>query len=239
MGLFSFLSRVVDAVVDKVSDVVDYIKDKISSFAVSTSSKPYNSTDVSTSVDIEADCVKFLDDSKDYINQGEQYCMAEIDGCFTELLNKTVEQEAFSDLAPIIKSQQEKAKSKLKGTISQHISIHISTSDPEFRKILEMRTSIQKTQKMEEMLYMTMDDAQSIFFSKLAEYAEELQKQFSERLASRIQAEENNAAERIKELEKLRAEAEADIIDIARLEDEYAPAMESCQCIIAVLTEVI
>lgn len=232
MGIISWIKEKAEAVKDWVVEKVDKVKDFLFG-------KKYDDTKVEDQVDVDAVLSEFHEERKFLIDKAEEKCMDEIDKMFNELLDKTEKNENFSDLVSIIKNYQEKAERNLKGTVHSYIKEHISKNDPCFSNILKMPSSSQKRAALNNEFERVENEAKSRFYSKLRIYAEEVLEEFETRLNIRISNQEEQTNQQIKELERLKAEAEINIIDPDKIEDECAPAMEASQCIITVLNKAV
>ena len=138
-----------------------------------------------------------------------------------------------------IEYQREQAKWKLEGKIISYIKAHLSQTDPEFRKILEMKPSPDKRKKIDDAFVNIKNHACIEYYKKLSEYTEKVLSEFKERFDNRITEQEEQADQKVKELEKIMADAEAGMKDVDKVEDECAPAMEASQCIITVLNKAV
>ena len=79
------------------------------------------------------------------------------------------------------------------------------------------------------------EQAEKKFTSKLRRYTEKILDEFTGRLNIRIEAQEKQMNQHIKELENLQNEAREGQIDINNLKEKNIPVMETAECIIRVL----
>ena len=233
MGLFSWvvdkISDVKDWVVDKVEDTVDAVKDFLFG-------KKYDSSKVSDQVDVAAALAKVRDEYSCEINEAENEAMNEMNSLFNQLFDIANKQNYFSDLSSVIKYHKDHAEWELKGTIISYITEHLSQNDPKFKKVLEMKPS---PAKKDDAFKDIKTQAFIEYGKSLKTYTEKILNEFEERFNSRINDQENQAKQKIEELEKIMADAEAGMVDVDKIEDECAPAMEASQCIITVLNKAV
>ena len=228
MGLFDFFRHARYWIEDRIDDIKDFF-----------TGRKYDSNKVSHQVDAAAAFAKFREDYSDKVDEAENQAMDEMNRMFDELLDIANKQKYFSDLGSVIKDYQERAKRELKGTIIAYITEHLSQTDPKFKKILEMSPSPEKKAEIESAFKNTIDQAFVEFGKARTEYTEKVLSEFKERFDSRISEQEEQADQKIKELEKIMANAEAGMVDVDKVEDECAPAMEASQCIITVLNKAV
>lgn len=228
MGVFDFFRHVGYWIEDRIEDIKDFF-----------TGKKYDSNKVSDQVDAAAALAKFREDYSDEINKAENEAMNEMNALFDELLDIANKQDYFSDLGKVIEYYQEHAECELKGTIISYITEHLSLNDQNFKKILEMKSSPQKKADIDSAFKNTVNQAGIEFVKKRTAYTEKVLNEFEERFNSRISDQEDQAKQKIEELEKIMAEAEAGIVDVDKVEDECTPAMEASQCIIAVLNKAV
>lgn len=226
MGFFSFFRDAVDWVCEKVEDAVDWVKDKLSR-------KTYDENAIEDHVDVDAVLADFRKAIKDDVKAAENSCMASVSTLFSDLTKKTGAK--FPDLVAIIENEQKKAEDELKGTVIKYVKEHLSKNDPQFLKVLKMKPGEAKKAALDRATERVLEEAESAFYVKLKKYAEHLLEEFSGRLNIRIADQEEQMNRRIKELEKLQAEAEEGQIDIDGLKENCAPVMEAAECIIQVL----
>lgn len=232
MGLFSWIA-------DKISDAKDWIMDKVEDVKDFLFGKKYDSNKVSDQVDVAAALAKVREEYSDKINAAENEGMSKLREHFGELLGIANKQDYFSDLGSVVKYYQDHAEWELKGTIISYITEHLSQNDPEFKKILEMDPSPEKKAAIDDAFENNRKKAFMEFDEKLTAYTEKVLNEFEERFNSRINDQENQAKQKIEELEKIMADAEAGMVDVDKIEDECAPAMEASQCIITVLNKAV
>ena len=232
MGFFSWIA-------DKISDAKDWVVDKVDDIKDFLFGKKYDSNKVSDQVDVAAALAEVRDRYSEDINKEENEAMNELNKVFDELLGIANKQEYFSDLASVIEYQREQAEWKLEGKRISYIKAHLSQTDSEFRKILEMKPSPDKRKKIDDAFVNIKEQARIEYYKKLSEYTEKVLSEFKERFDNRITEQEEQADQKIKELEKIMADAEAGMKDVDKVEDECAPAMEASQCIITVLNKAV
>ena len=228
MGLSDFFRSIKYWIEDRIDDIKDFF-----------SSKKYDSNKVSDQVDASAALAKFREDYSNETNKAENKAMNEMHKLFDELLDIANKQDYFSDLGKVIKYYQEHAEWELKGTIISYIREHLSLNDQKFKKILEMKPSEQKKAEIDSAFKSTVNQALIEFDKKCTAYTEKVLNEFKERFNSRISDQEDQAKQKIEELEKIMSAAEAGMIDVNVIEDECAPAMEASQCIITVLAKAV
>ncbi len=228
MGLFDFFWHARYWIEDRIDDIKDFF-----------TGRKYDSNKVSHQVDAAAEFAKFREKYSDKADEAEKHAMDEMDSMFDELLDIAKEQEYFSDLGVVINYYRERAKRELKGTIIAYITEHLSQTDPKFKKILEMSPSPEKKAEIDSAFKNTIDQAFVEFIKARTEYTEKILNEFEERFNNKIKEQEEQANLEIRELEKIMADAERGMIDIDKIEDECAPAMEASQCIITVLNKVV
>lgn len=239
MGFFSWISDVKDWVVDKVEDAKDWISDKVDDIKDFLFGKKYDSTKVSDQVDVAAALAKVREEYSEKINEAENMAMNELVKIFNELLDIANKQDYFSDLGSVIKYHKERAEWELKGLIISYIKEHLSQTDPQFKKVLEMKPSPEKRAEIDNAFLNVRSQAFVQFDEKLTAYTEKVLNEFEERFNNKIKEQEEQANREIRELEKIMADAERGMIDIDKIEDECAPAMEASECIIAALTKAV
>ncbi|PLT82079.1 hypothetical protein [Mediterraneibacter gnavus] len=226
MGLRSFFRSVGNWVKEKVGNAVDWVRDKLSG-------KRYDESDVADHVDVDAVLAEFRKSINDDIVEAEKKCMRDISSLFSDLIERT--QEKFPDLVDIIKTEQDKAEKELNGTIMRYVKEHLSKNDPKFLKVLKMNPGSAKSDALKLATEQALENAEKAFNSRLKKYAEDILREFTSRLNSRISDQEGRMSQRIGELEILQAEAESGQIDVDALKDSSSPVMESAQCIIRML----
>lgn len=228
MGIFDFFRHVRYWVEDRIDDIKDFFK-----------GKKYDSNKVSDQVSASAALAKFREKYSNRFNEAENAEMDRMNKCFNELIDIANKQDYFSDLVSVIKYHQDHAKWELKGTIISYLTEHLSQNDSEFKKILEMNPSPQKDEKIDSAFENNLKLAAMEFDKKLDAYTEKVLNEFEERFNSRISDQEEQAKQKIEELKKIMADAEAGMVDVDKIEDECAPAMEASQCIITVLNKAV
>lgn len=227
-----FFSRAWEKIKKTVSKGVEKIKDCLFG-------KKYDSSKVSDQVDVAAALADFRDEYSVKINEAEYNAMNDMNRMFDELLNIAIKQEYFSDLASVIIDYKQRAERNLKGTIISYLTEHLSQNDPRFKKILEMNPSPQKKAAIDSAFDNNVNQAVAEFDKALTNYTEQVLNEFEDRFNSRIIDQENQAKQKIEELEKIMADAEAGMVDVDKIEDECAPVMEASQCIITVLSKAV
>ena len=232
MGIFSWVA-------DKISNAKDWVVDKVEDIKDFLFGKKYDSNKVSDQVDVAAALAKVREEYSDRINTAEEYGMSKLSEHFGELLDIANKQDYFSDISSVIEYYQNHAKWELKGTIISYITEHLSQNDPEFKEILEMDPSPEKKAAIDDAFDNIRKKAFMEFDEKLTAYTEKVLNEFEERFNSRISDQENQAKQKIEELEGIMADAEAGIVDVDKVEDECAPAMEASQCIITMLNKAV
>ena len=228
MGIFDFFRHVRYWVEDRIDDIKDFLF-----------GKKYDSNKVSDQVDVAAALAKVRKEYSEKINAAEDDGMRKLRKHFGELIKITNKQDYFSDLGSVIEYYQEHAEWELKGTIISYITEHLSQNDPEFKKVLEMDPSPEKKAAIDDAFENNRNKAFMEFDEKLTAYTEKVLNEFEERFNNKIKEQEEQANLEIRELEKIMADAERGMIDIDKIEDECAPAMEASQCIIAVLNKAV
>lgn len=223
--LLDKVETAVEWVKDRIEDVVDWVSDKLSR-------KKYDEDDVEDHVDVDAVLAEFRERIQDTVNEAEESCMESIAVLFADLIEKT--REKFPDLVEIIKSEQQKAEKKLKGTVMKYVKEHLSKNDAKFLGVLKMNPGKAKEDALDLAMKNVLNDAEKSFNAKLKKYAEHVLEEFSGRLNNRIVDQENQMNARIHELEKLQLEAESGQIDVNALKDKAAPMMEVSECIIQI-----
>ncbi len=215
----------VDRVKEKVKDAVDWVRDKLSR-------KKYDEYDIEDHVDVDAVLAEFRETIQEDIENAEKKCMDSISFLFSDLIDKT--QKKFPDLVEIIKSEQQRAETELKGTIMKYVKEHLSKNDPKFLKVLKMNPGKAKEDALDLATVNVLDDAEKTFNARLKKYAEHVLEEFTSRLNTRIADQETQMNDRIKELERLQIDAESGQIDVEALKDKCAPIMEASACIIQI-----
>lgn len=137
-------------------------------------------------------------------------------------------------MVEIIKSEQQRAETELKGTIMKYVKEHLSKNDPKFLKVLKMNPGKAKEDALDLATVNVLDDAEKTFNARLKKYAEHVLEEFTSRLNTRIADQETQMNDRIKELERLQIDAESGQIDVEALKDKCAPIMEASACIIQI-----
>lgn len=216
-----------------------WVEDKIDSIKDFFTSKKYDSNKVSDQVDVAAALAEVRKEYSESMDEAENTAMDEMNRIFDELLNIANRQDYFSDLGSVIKYHKERAEWELKGFVISYIKEHLSQTDPHFKKILEMNPSSDKRRKIDEAFFNAKEQALFQFDEKLTAYTEKVLNEFEERFNNKIKEQEEQANREIRELEKIMADAERGMIDIDKIEDECAPAMEASECIIAALTKAV
>ncbi len=236
MGLFrSFFGWVAD----RVDDVKDWVEDKVDDIKDFLFGKKYDSSKISDQVSVDAALADFREEYSPQIKEAEDKAMADMNEMFDTLKNAAKKYEFLSDLSSFIDYQKQQAEWKLNGTIISYIQEHLSKNNPDFVKILEMSPSPKKKQAIDDAFENNIKQAYKEFLNQLTKYTEDVLNEFEERLNNRISEQEEQADQKISELEKTMADKESGMIDIDKIEDECAPAMEASECIIAALTKAV
>lgn len=237
MGFFSFFSDCCDWAKEKFEDVKDFVEEKIQDgvdwLKEKLSRKKYDPDDVEDHVDVDAVLAYFREKIQDNVDETEKICMDSISVLFSDLIEKT--KEKFPDLVEIIKSEQQKAETELRGTIMKYVKEHLSKNDTKFLEVLKMNPGKKKEEALDLAMKNVLDDAEKSFSTKLKKYVEHILEEFSDRLDIRIKDQKKQMDARIMELEKLQKEAERGDTDLDRLKNEAAPIMEASECIIEIL----
>lgn len=227
------MGLIFDWVIDRVSDVVGWVKDRFDDLKDLLGRKKYDDEDVEDHVDVDAVLADFRSSIKGNIAQMEKKCMDSIYPLFDSLKEKTKKQ--FPDLVEIIDNEQKDAEIELKGTFMKYVKEHLSKNDSKFLKVLKMSPGPAKESALETSMERVFSEAESVFNSKLKEHVEHILSEFTTRLEGRISDQEKQISERISELEQLKEEAENGRIDVDVLRDNCAPVMEAAECIITIL----
>ena len=226
MGIWDLIGEAVDWVKEKIEDAVDWVKDKLSS-------KTYDEDDVEDHIDVDAVLAEFRADIKDDVDKVEKKCMDTIYSLFLELMEKT--KSKFPDLVDIIKTEQRKVEYDLNGSVMKYVKEHLSKNDPQFLNILKMNPGKAKKDALDTVTKQVLEKAENDFRLKLKRHTQDLLKEFTDRLNTRIAEQEQQMNWRIEELEKLQKEAEKGKINVDALKEDCAPAMEAAECIIQML----
>lgn len=222
MGLLDFFRDVKDAIVDTVERVVDWIKD--------LGGKSYDNSSVEDQIDVDKVLSKFRDSIQGDVNQSEKKCMSNVDGMFSDLKKKT--KERFPDLIEIIEEKQKQAEETLGGTIMQYVKEHLSKNDRRFVKVLEMKPGQAKKAALNDEANRIIEEAERYFYKKLKKYMEDVQKDFTERLSTRLDDQEKQMKDYINKLERMEVRAKEGSLNVDEVINECAPIMESAECII-------
>ena len=226
MGLFSAFYSISHWIKKKTKDAIARLMNKLAE-------KKYDETSVTDHVDVDAVLAEVRISINDDVIKTEKKCMNTISDLFGDLIKKT--NKKFPDLVEIIKYEQERAENELKGTIMKYVKEHLSENNSRFLKVLKMNPGQSKNDALNDAVEKVLMKAEKEFNLKLKQYAEDLLKEFKDRLNSRILEQERYMNYRIDELERLQEEAEKGKVDIDALKDQYTPMMESAECIIQLL----
>ena len=232
MGLFSWIA-------DRISDVKDWVVDRVDDVKDFLFGRKYDSSKVSDQVNVDAALAKFREEHSPKVKEAEAAAMDTINEMFTILLNTVEKYEFLSDLSSLITYQQQQAEWKLKGTIISYIQEHLSKNNPDFVKILKMDPTPQKKEAIDAAFEKSIQQAYVEFGKQLTNYTGEVINEFEERINNKIKEQERQADREINELEKTMSDKKSNMVDIDKIEDECAPAMETAKCIIAVLEKAV
>lgn len=117
----------------------------------------------------------------------------------------------------------------------RYIQEKLSKNDTNFLQILKMKPGKENADKLNKFSEKVFEQAEKKFTSKLRRYTEKILDEFTGRLNIRIEAQEKQMNQHIKELENLQNEAREGQIDINNLKEKNIPVMETAECIIRVL----
>lgn len=226
MGLGGFLRDVKDWVVDQVEKAVDWVMDKLGG-------NSYDNNSVEDQIDVDKVLSEFRDSIQGDVNQSEKKCMRNVDGMFSDLKKKT--KERFPDLIEIIEEKQKQAEETLDGTIMKYVKEHLSKNDRRFVNVLEMKPGQAKKKALDVEANRIIEEAEIYFYKKLKKYMEDVQKDFTERLSTRLDDQEKQMKDYISKLEQMEVRAKEGSLDVDEVINECAPIMESAECIITVL----
>ncbi|WP_294755104.1 hypothetical protein [uncultured Ruminococcus sp.] len=232
MGFFSWIA-------DKLSDAKDWVLDRVDDVKDFLFGRKYDSSKVSDQVSVDAALAKFREEHSPKVKEAEDAAMNTIKEMFAILLKTVEKYEFLSDLSSLITYQQQQAEWKLKGTIISYIQEHLSKNNPDFVKILKMDLTPQKKEAIDAAFENSIQQAYVEFGKQLTNYTGEVINEFEERLNNKIKEQERQADWEINELEKTMSDKKTNMVDIDKIEDECAPAMEASQSIITVLNKAV
>lgn len=227
MSLFGILATAFAAIATVVTGVVKIAK--------KFEKKSYDFNSVDDSVDADAVLQEMKEEIEKKIKEEENVCMNIISSLFSELKEKTREQ--FPDLVEIIEKKEADAQTELKGTFIKYVREKMSTSNLRFRAILEKPASDQKSKEIDNACKNILKEAERLFFDKLKNYANDILREFTDRLNQRIINQEQQTNSKLDELQRLQSEAESGRVNIEALRDAGAPAVEAAGCILEELKE--
>lgn len=237
MGFFDWLEDIYDSVKEKVSDAYDAVKEKVSDAIDWVTDKLdsliYNRDKVNDQINVDSILSEQREMIQDEVNQLEMERMDIIPLTFGSL--KEMTRDRFPDLIDIIDEKQKMAEDDLKGNIIQYVKEHQSKNNMQYRKILEMSPGPEKRDALRSEAQKIMNDAVANFNNKLAEYVEGVQTEFSARLKTRLDDQENLFNEYIAKLEVMEDEAKNGTLNVDQVINDCAPIMETAQCIFTIV----
>ena len=230
MFIFDILSDVVENVVDfakeKVEQAVEWVKDKLGNSS-------YDSSSVSDQIDVDKVLSEFRESIQGDIDLKEEESMNNLDTLFIDLKKKT--QARFSDLVIIINEKQKEAKKELNGTVMQYIKEHLSKNDEKFVTVLKMKPGQAKQDALDVEAERIFSEADAFFCNKLKGYIEEIQREFTTRLETRLKDQECQLEEYIIRLEKMQEQTDKGDVNVDEIINDNTPMMESAECIKMIL----
>lgn len=233
MALRNFFTNIGKAVQDAVGWIGDRFQDSINSVGEWFGGKKYNSTSIADIVAGESELADFKNTIASSAKSTEQKMLSDLLEQFDSFTNEI--KKYYPNLVSSIKSEQERIKKDLEGTIMDYVDRHLSGNNPEYVALLTMAPGADKRNAIKEKTNEIICQAQEEFNAKLEKEMLELYDNLGGRLDSELKDKQQKLERESSDLAGLQEDFQKGNMDLSQHEDQLKVLCTVNGCLEAIL----